>query len=99
MSRGAAAHRGHVVDEDGPDEVALALVGLLQRGALGLCVLDQALDEVRAALADDRRDGRVVLGRHTVPAPQSAPTPSPSVVCMQESCQPQGYSIQVRYCS
>lgn len=55
------AHGRDVVDEDGPDEVALAVIGLLERRALRLRVLDQALDEVRAALADHRRDRRVVL--------------------------------------
>jgi hypothetical protein len=54
-------HRGDVVNEDGPDEVALPLVRLQQLGALGLSILDQPLDEVRAALADYRGDGRVVL--------------------------------------
>ena len=50
-----------MVDQDRPDQVALALVGLAQLGALGLGVLDQAFDEVRAALADHRRDRAVVL--------------------------------------
>lgn len=59
-----------MVDEQGPDEVALALVGGRQRGALGLRILDQALDEVCAALADHRRDRRIVLSH-----PQAIGTP------------------------
>ncbi len=70
------AHRGDVVDEHGPDEVALALVGRGQRGALGLRILDQALDEVCAALADHRRDRRVVLSHpHLFGTPQHCLTP------------------------
>eukprot|EP00951_Prasinocladus_malaysianus_P018855 scaffold151573_cov39-Prasinocladus_malaysianus.AAC.2 len=62
---GQAHLRGDVVDEDGVDEVALALPVLAEGGTLVLGVHGQALDEVGRALADDRRDGAVVLrGAH-----------------------------------
>ena len=55
--------RGHAVEEDRPDEVALAPEGARQqRRALGDRVLDQALDEVGARRGDERHDDRVVRG-------------------------------------
>ncbi len=50
-----------MINEKGPDEVALAAVFLHQLGALHLRILDQALNEVCAALADHRSDCAIVL--------------------------------------
>ena len=50
-----------MIDEDGPDEVVLPLVLLAQGGALLLCILHQALNEVGAALTDHWSDGAVIL--------------------------------------
>ena len=54
-------HSSDMVDENGPDEVVLPLVLLAQGGALLLCVLHQALNEIGAALTDYWSDGAVVL--------------------------------------
>ena len=51
----------HMVNEDRPDEVVLPLVLLAQGGSLLLGILDQALNEVGAALTDNWSDGTVVL--------------------------------------
>lgn len=54
-----------MVNEDRPDEVALALVLLAEGGSLLLGILHQPLNEVGAALTDHRCDGRIILQHST----------------------------------
>lgn len=61
MLRCTDAHPRDIVNQQRPDQVALALVRLQQLGALVLRILHQAFDEVRAALADHWRDRGIVL--------------------------------------
>ena len=58
-----------MVDEDGPDEVALTLVLLAEGGPLLLRILHQPLNEVGAALADHWCDGCIILHGHNTSTP------------------------------
>ena len=69
MRMGQGAYSIDMVDEDGPDEVALALVLLAEGGPLLLRILHQPLNEVGAALADHWGDGCIILHHQNTSAP------------------------------
>ena len=50
-----------MIDQGGPDQVLLALVGGEEGGTLGLRILHQPLDEVCGGLTDHWGDGSIIL--------------------------------------